>query len=167
MSVSEKDKATLKALRDSIQQLQTMPETLAVQEAVDELRLDDISALDLKLLCDPVFAIGVDFEAIDTSSPFTVTDMNLIAPGCINSEDLRKKMAASDLVIGSAVDVVETQSGNIIVTDESILNGNIDTLVEAKTASQGLNLKFINEGNEINKEATSDSEISSKFVEEK
>lgn len=167
MSVSEKDKATLKALRDSIQQLQTMPETLAIQEAVDELRLDGISALDLKLLCDPVFAVGVDFEAIDTSSPFTVTDMNTIAPGCINSEDLRKKMAASDLVIGSAVDVVETQSGNIIVTDESVINGNIDTLVEAKTASQGLNLKFINEGNEINKEATSDSEISSKFVEEK
>lgn len=164
MSVSEKDKATLKAMRDSIQQLQTTPEVLKVQEKVDEVRMDGVSAEDLKLLCNPVFTNGVDFNAIDTSAPFTAQDMNIIAPGAIDIEDLRRKLAASDLTIGTAVDVVASQSGNIIVTDQSIVNGSIDTLVEAKTASQGINLQFINVGKEINKEATSDSEISSKFV---
>lgn len=167
MAVSEEDKETLKRLRTEIQQLATEPETVRVQEDVDSVDLTNIPALDLKLLCNPDFVIGIDFDAIDTSGDFTVLDMNTIAPGAIDVDELRKKITTGHVVYATAIEVIESQSGSMVVLDESILNSNIETIVESRTVSQGINLQMIEEGLRTNQEATSEYPIPSRFVGDK
>jgi hypothetical protein len=164
MAVSENEKDYLEGLLIKRNQLLADPEAAKIQQSVEEIRLDNISALDLKLICNHEFVVGIDFESIDTSAPFTVRDMNLIAPGAIDPEPLRRKMMFGDHTLLKSSEVIDSQSGPMVVTDESILNTDIETLVESKTISQGINLKMINAGKLINPESSAGSDVPSKFV---
>jgi hypothetical protein len=166
MALTQEEKDELIRLKQSLQRQRTQPQYREFFKILDEIDLSGISSDDLKALCNPQFTIGVNFKEIDTSAPFTTTDMNGIAPGAMDVRELKKKMSNQSLVQSSFSEIIDTQQGPIVAKEEVLINVDIEDLVTSKTISQGVNLQMINEAQNINEEATSGKEISSRFLEE-
>jgi len=164
MAISEKEKNQLLGFKEALAK-RSGPEFVELRRTLGELDLRNISAEDLKALSNPLFVIGVNFNSIDTSPPFTTTDMNEIAPGAIDVNELKVKMSNTSMVQGRVVDIVDTQSGLMAVSNEIRLNIDVEDIVESKVKSQGVNLQLENQAEDINAESSSTKEIPSKFVE--
>lgn len=138
--------------------------TTELDRVLSEIVLDGISAEDLRAISNPLFVGGVDFNTIDTTT-FTTTDMNTIAPGAIDVDELRQKMVNNHLRQGQITDIVDTQNGVVQVKQELRLNSDIEDLMEDKSKSQGVNLQMINLAKNFRKEDTTDKPIQSRFLE--
>ena len=131
---------------------------------INEVDLTGISPDDLRALCNPDFVVGVDFRAIDTSSNFTTADMNRIAPGAIDVKALRAKISPRSLIQAQTSEIVDTQSGVVVVTNTVKANVGIEDLMASKVKSQGTNMQLVNRSDAINRQSVENKEIKSKFV---
>ena len=166
MAITQEEKDQLIRLKQSLQLQRSQPEYKEYVKLVDELDLSYISPEDLKSLCNPIYVVGVDFKSIDTSPPFTTTHMNEIAPGAINVRELKMKLTNKSILLAKTTDLVDTQQGVIVSTEELLANADIEDLVSTKTMSQGTNLQMVNAAENIDPEKTSSKQIKSRFVEE-
>lgn len=171
MALSEEKKAFLDQLRRDLIK-RTGPDAEELERVTNELDLTGISAEDLQSLCDPQFVQGVNFKEIDTSGrndlegKFTTTDMNNIAPGAIAVSELVAKLSTQSLTQGRVVDLVDTQSGLMSVTNELKTNADVEDLIEDKVKSQGINMQLTNRAQETNDQAVDGKSIKSNFVEQ-
>lgn len=166
MALNQEEKNKLIALKQSLQKQRSQPQYQNFMKLIDEVDLSGISAADLKALTNPLYTIGVDFNAIDTSFPFTTTDMNNIAPGSLNVRELKQKLTNQSMIQSRTNDLVDTQQGVIVSTEDLLLNADIEDLMVTKVMSQGVNLQMINQAENINPESSSGKEIKSRFVED-
>jgi len=167
MALSQEEKNQLIALKQDLQRKRSQPQFKEFNSLIDELDLSYITAEQLKALTNPQFTIGIDFKSINTSPPFTTTDMNALAPGSINVRELKQKISNQAMTQSRTAELVDTQQGVMLAIEEVLLNVDIEELVVTKTTSQGVNLQMINIAENINIESTSNKDIPSRFVEDK
>lgn len=170
MALSSEKIAQLDQLRRELIQ-RTGPDNEELNRTINEIDLTGISNEDLRALLNPQFILGIDINAIDTSGGstggrFTSFDMNQIAPGSLNETELKAKLSNQSMLQGRVVDVVDTQSGTMSVTNELRINADVEDLVENKAKSQGINLQNINRANAINEQAVVAKPIRSRFLEQ-
>lgn len=166
MALTQEQKDELIRLKQSLQRQRSQPQYSEFFRILDEVDLSGISADDLKALCNPQFTVGVNFKQIDTSPPFTSTDMNEIAPGALDVRELKQKLTNQSMLQSSYTDIIDTQQGPILSTEKVKVNADIEDLVRTKTMSQGVNLQLINDAATINVETSAQKNIKSRFVEE-
>lgn len=166
MALTQEEKDQLIRLKQDLQRKRSQPQFREFETLIGELDLSYITAEELKAITESQFTVGVDFKAIDTSPPFTTTDMNKIAPGSIDVGKLMQKMSNVGMRQGKTTELVDTQQGIMSTSDEVVLNVDIEELIETNAFSQGVNLQMINDAENINQESVSDKPIKSRFVEE-
>lgn len=170
MALSSEEKAFLDQLRRDLIK-RTSPQDQELDRVLNEIDLTGISIEDLRSLVNPRFTQGVDLNAIDTSGEstggkFTSFDMNRIAPGSINENNLKSKLSNQSMLQARVTDLVDSQSGTMSVQNEIRINSDVEDLITNKTKSQGINLQMINRAEAINEQSVSDKPIKSRFVEQ-
>ena len=166
MALAQEEKDQLIRLKQDLQRKRSQPQFKAFNTLIDELDLSFIRPDQLKAITKPQFTVGIDFKSIDTSPPFTTTDMNALAPGSIDVRELKQRLSNQSMLQSRTAELIDTQQGVMLVIEEVLLNADIEDMVVAKSTSQGVNLQMINIAENINAESTSGKDIPSRFVEE-
>ena len=141
------------------------PRLEQVDNIIEVVDMTGITSDDLKALSNPLFVIGLDFSTIDTSGSFTTRDMNTIAPGAIDVQELKTKIMNQSIVKARVTDIIDTQSGTMAVTQEFRDNMDVEDIMEFKVKSQGTNLQNEIKAAEVDKELVKDKPIKSRFLE--
>ena len=170
MALTTEEKRALDQLRlDLIKR--TGPGAKELEETTNEVILTGVSAEDLKEYVNPQAVLGIDLNDIDTTGAstggkFTSTDMNKIAPGSINVNELMQKFAPMSLVQARVTDLVETQSGNMTVINQIKINADIEDIMQDKVKSQGINLQMVIRASYTDVQEVANLDIKSRFLEE-
>lgn len=135
----------------------------AFSKIIGNVNLNNISIDNLKSLTDSRFTQGVDWENLNLANMDSDL-MNSIAPGAINTTELKKKLSNTSLLKGKTTELVDTQSGMMAVSSEVRVNGDVEDVVSAKAVSQGTNMQMANRAQQIRSEASSNKTIPSQFI---
>ena len=162
MALSDAEKAQLDELRRQLTQKTGVEE---FRKETENVSLAGISVERLKTLVDPIATQGFDFSTLDLATLDTDT-LNEAAPGAIDVNELKKKIAPQSLKKGATIDIVDTQSGVVRVESGINVNEDIEDTITSKVISQGTSLQMINLAKNIRVESVADKTIKSRFIEE-
>ena len=162
MALSDSEKAHLEELRRQITQRSSSEELRFATENID---LSGISLEELKALVNKYATQGLDLSTLDRENLDT-DELNSIAPGAIDVNELKKKIAPVCIEKGTVSDLIDTQSGVLSVKSTIKTNVDVEDIMESKVISQGTNLQMINKAASIKAENVADKKIKSIFVEE-
>lgn len=170
MALTSEEKSYLDQLRQDLVN-RTGPQAKELAKTTYEVELTGVSAEDLAEYVDSQAVLGIDLNEIDTSGKstggkFTSSDMNAIAPGAIDVNELMQKFAPMSLVQARVTDLVETQSGNMTVINQVKINADIEDIMHDKVKSQGINLQMIIRASYTDSQEVANLDIKSRFLEE-